>query len=245
MSLAVGNGTVTTTLQIGNNTSAGGSGSPLTALGQTAVSGSTAVAVLGSVAYIGVTGGIDVVDVSDPSDPKVLSSFATNDFPGQSVEALQVYNDELVVLTQNSSATGQSLFIYTLATPTSPTLLGSTAITSNGGQISHLASFSISNNHVYTDAFWYRFFTGSSQIFAQFGESVDIDISNPTSPSVVSSIYNVPPDPSVTYPDGTSGYLDGRSNLWPPDRLDQRQRACSSERRPRRPQAIKGASRAS
>ena len=179
--LPAGNGTVTTTLQVNSQTSFT---PPLSLVGQATISGSAGVAVDGNLAYVGTSGGIDVVDVSNPSAPSVLSTFGASDFPGMSVVALQVYNNELVVLAQNSSFNSQSLLIYSLATPASPTLLGQTPLTFQGNNDSRLGGFSISNNHVYTFAVWYRYYISGGQIFAQFGESLDIDISNPASPAV-------------------------------------------------------------
>ena len=206
-SLPPGTGTVTTTLQLASQTSYG---SPLSLAGVAAISGSSGVAVNGTLAYTGANSGIDVVDVSDPTMPKVLSTFGTSDFPGMTVEALQVYNSELIVLAQSGgSQNQQSLLIYSLATPSSPTLLGQAPITVNGSIESRLAPFTISNNHVYISAFWYRYDTGSGQILNQFGESINVDITDPAHPAVASVIYNDPPDPSTGYPDGTSNVWQG------------------------------------
>ncbi len=205
-SLPPGSGMVTSTLQINSQTSFT---SPLTLAGETPISGASGVAVDGTLAYTGAGSGIDVVDVSDPTNPKVLSTFATSDFPGMTVKQLQVTNGELVVLTQDSSATNQSLLIYSLANPSAPTLLGQTPITVQGSHLSHLSGFVISNNHVFINSFWYRYDTFSNQIFAQFGEDVDIDISNPAAPAVANVIYNDSPDASTGYPDGTSNIWQG------------------------------------
>jgi len=202
--LLAGNGTVTTTVQLNSQTSFT---PPLSLVGQATISGSSGVAVSGNLAYVGAPGGIDVVDVSNPSAPSILSTFGTSDFPGMSVVALQVYNNELVVLAQNSSFNSQSLLIYSLAMPASPTLLGQTPLTFQGNNDSRLGGFSISNNHVYTFAVWYRYDVSGGQIFAQFGEALDVDISNPALPAVDAVIYNDPPDSSTGYPDGTS-------NVW-------------------------------
>ena len=202
--LPAGNSTVTTTLQLNSQTSLT---PPLGLVGQATISGSAGVAVDGNLAYVGASGGIDVVDVSNPSAPSVVSTFGASDFPGMSVYALQVYNNELVVLTQNSGFTSQSILIYSLATPASPTLLGQTPLTFQGQNDSRLGGFSISNNHVYTFSVWYQYTDSSGQVFAQFGETLDIDISNPASPVVDAVIYNDPPDPSTGFPDGTS-------NVW-------------------------------
>ena len=203
-SLPAGTGTVTSTLEVASQTSYG---APLSLVGETSIAASSGVAVAGSFAYVGTSGGIDIVNVANPAAPSVVSTFGSSDFPGYTVVALQVYNNELVALAQASSNTGQLLLIYSLASPTSPTLLGETSLTFQGANDSYLTGFSISNNHVYTSSTWYRYYISGQQIFAQFGETIDIDISNPAAPSVVSVVYNDPPSSSTGYPDGTS-------NIW-------------------------------
>ncbi len=85
---------------------------------------------------------------------------------------LQVYNNELVALTQASER----------HRPDPPDLLVGHAFeprrfsarrrsTFQGGNDANFAGFSISNNHVYTSAIWYRYYTATFQIFDQFGET--------------------------------------------------------------------------
>ena len=162
------------------------------------------MAVSGSLAYVGSGSGIDVVDVSNATSPNVLSTFGSSDFPGITVVALQVSSGNLVALVQNSAGDAESLLIYSLANPSSPTLMGQTPITISGGIPSHLTGFTISNNYVYTSSFWYRYTISSDQIFSQFGESIVININDPVNPSVAGVIFNDPPDSSTGYPDGTS-----------------------------------------
>jgi uncharacterized repeat protein (TIGR01451 family) len=208
--LPAGSGTVTDTLQVTGQSAAF---SPFSLEGQLAISGATGVAVDGSLAYVGTSGGIDVVDISNPSSPKVLSTFGTSDFPSGLAVQMQVYNRELVVLATQFYGPSY-LLVYSLATPSSPTLLGQTPLTLSTGNDMDLTLSSISNDQVYTAAFAYRYFIFSGEIFAQFGESIDIDISDPTHPTVQSVIYNDAPDPTLVYPDGNSKYPDGTSNVW-------------------------------
>jgi uncharacterized repeat protein (TIGR01451 family) len=201
-SLPAGSGTVTETLQVNSRSTFAG---PLALEGQTAVAGSTSVAVDGTLAYVGTSSDIAIVDISNPAKPVVLSTFGSGDFPAGSSVSLQVYNGELVVLAARNGATS-SLLVYSLANAKSPSLLGQTPLTFNSGNDSYLEISSIANNQVYTSAIWYRF-GGGNAIFAQFGESLDVDISNPAAPKVVAAIYNDPPSSSTGYPDGTS-------NVW-------------------------------
>ncbi len=138
ISLPQGSGTVTTTLQIESQSSYT---SPLGLVGTTSISGSSGVAVSGSLAYVGSGSGIDVVDVSDPTTPTVQSTFGSSDFPGMTVVALEVSSGNLVALVQNSAGDAETLLIYSLANPSSPTLLGQTPITISGASPSFLTGF--------------------------------------------------------------------------------------------------------
>jgi uncharacterized membrane protein len=198
--LPAGNGTVTSTLQLAAETSLA---TPLSLAGQLGISGASSVAADGTLAYVGTGTAINIVDISNPAKPALVSTFGTADLPsGASATYLQVTGNELVVLPGKSGQT--SLLICSLANPSTPTLLGQTLLTFNSGNDSFLGGFTIVNNHVYTTSVWYRFNTFSKQIFAQFGESLVVDISNPAAPAVVAAIYNNPPDPSTGFPDGTS-----------------------------------------
>ncbi len=118
--LPAGSGTVTDTLQVTGN----GAKGAFSLAGETSIGSAAGVAVDGNTAYVGTPGGgIDVVDITDPTHPAVLSTFGTTDFPGMVVVAMQVYNNDLVVLTQGQfSHRGQDLLVYSLTSPTSPDL---------------------------------------------------------------------------------------------------------------------------
>jgi uncharacterized membrane protein len=212
--LLVGNGVSTSTLQINAQTTLA---TPLTPQGQLAIAGAQGIATDGSLAYVGETGGIDIVNISNPAQTTVVSTFGSSDLDGGSVEQVTVNNNELVVLVSpagaNATPNGPAFFllIYSLANPSSPTLLGQTQLTFNGTDPQVITGFTIQNNHVYTSAGWYMYALFGGNIFAQFGESLDVDISNPASPAVVNAIYNDPPSPSTVYFGGRTGYTDGTS----------------------------------
>ena len=204
-SLPPGDSTVTTTLQIDGQAL---SPSALSIAGQAAIMGASGVATDGTLAYVGTSAGIDVVDISDPTTPNVLSTFGAGDLAGLGVVAMQVYRNELVVLGQPSSGGPSTLLIYSLASPATPMLLGQTTLEDQANLGYSIEGFTISNDHVYTTAHHSRFFLSDGQIFEQYGQSFDVDISNPASPTVDSVIYNSPPNPSFF---GSSGFRARRS----------------------------------
>ena len=123
--LPPGSGTVTTTLQVNSQLSY--STSPLTTEGLKQIANTSSLALDGTLAYIGTVGGIDVVDVSDPTHPQgpgPLQRRPSLDLAGAAVVAMQVYNGELVVLAGPASTPTSSLLVYSLATPSNPTLPG-------------------------------------------------------------------------------------------------------------------------
>src|SRR5262249_6998171 len=138
--------------------------------------------------------------------PTIVANFGSNDFPSGSGVSLQVYNNELAAVAAARSGASK-LLIYSLTNPSSPTLLGQTPLTVQSANDSNVVLSSVANGHAYTAAFWFRFSTPGNQVIQQFGETLDIDISNPAAPAVASVIYNSPPNPSTGFPDGTS-------NVW-------------------------------
>ena len=71
---------------------------------------------------------------------------------------MQVDNNDLVVVAEPSSGGPSTLLIYSLATPTAPTLLGQTTITFSSNPGYSIEGFTISAGHVYTTAHRLRIF---------------------------------------------------------------------------------------
>ena len=119
---------VTTTATLG---STGTFTNPLTLVGQVATTPSaTSIAVSGTTGYVAGTNGIDIVNISNPTNPTVESTFAQNLIvPGGIAVVRLLGSNELIVGTgETASAPGFSLLIYSIATPTSPVLLSNTTI---------------------------------------------------------------------------------------------------------------------
>ena len=180
--LPAGNGTVTNTLQINSSLATGGQ---FTLEGQTPIAGgASTVAIYGHYAYVGESNGINIVDVSNPADPSVVSTFGSSDFPGGlSSGSVRVSGDELLV----DSASSSKFLVYSLANPTSPQLLGSTNLNLYAGD----NGFVVQNTNAYLSQWYFEYYTFSGSVFAQFGDLFSVDFSNPSSPSQVGSLYGL------------------------------------------------------
>ncbi|MBX9622479.1 MAG: hypothetical protein K2X82_01560, partial [Gemmataceae bacterium] len=207
-----GTATVATTLQA---TSRETFAAPLTPVGTVAIPGAAAVVTRGDRAYVAGTGGIRVVNVADPTNPQVLSTFGAEDIPaGLGIGALELDGDRLVAMINKFDATPDNkIVIYSLADPDAPVRLGQTPLTVGGIDPTGLAPFAVVDHRVYTAAFWYRRFIFGNNVFGQWGESVVVDISDPAAPAVVDVVYNRTPEPNYVYPDGLR-WPDGTSNIW-------------------------------
>ena len=184
-------------------------GTPLGVVSTTPVAGATGVAILGTDSYVGAGGGIDIVDISNPAQPSVLSTFGAGDLGGASVLALQVYNNELVVLAQQSGGAPSTLLIYSLANPTSPTLLGQTPIAFQASTDDYCLRGSRSRTGMSTRP---RTIPASSLRAARFlnstGKASTSTSQTPSHPTVDGVIYNNPPNPSYYFSN------EGTSNFW-------------------------------
>jgi uncharacterized membrane protein len=202
-SLPAGSGTTTVTLQV-NATPDGLA--PLGLVGQTPITGGeTNLAVLGTHAYVGVTGGIDIVDVSNPASPTVVSTF-TSGIPSGQIPYLAIQGSNLIVRAESSSnGPPATVLIYSLANPANPQLLGQASIPS----LSFVGAPQVVGDQVYLSSAWYRYHIFGGDIFEQFGELPSVNISNPAAPALNSIVYNLPPDPAHN-----ENFPDGTSNLW-------------------------------
>ncbi|HEY2784103.1 MAG TPA: transglutaminase domain-containing protein [Fimbriiglobus sp.] len=211
--LAPGNGTVTTTLQVTNTQPA--SGGLLTPLSTLAIPGAAQVQVYGNRAYVVGTGSIRVVDITDPTNPQILTTFGGSDIAaGLGVTGMELDGDRLVVTTGKFDANANAqVLVYSLADPSAPSLLGQSPLTFNGVDYTGMISDTIINHHVYTSSLFFRYFIAGQNVFGQYGESLVIDVTNPSAPAPVSVIFNRPPEPNFTYPDGLK-WPDGSSNIW-------------------------------
>lgn len=183
----VGTGIVTTTVQVDGRMTFP---DPLTLLGAVDTPApQTSVALLGNFAYASGTGGIDIIDVSDPAHPLLVKTFGQSDVPnGQfGFNIVKVVQGQLVVATQVTLNANQfNLLDYSLADPTNPQLVSNTAIPYRF--LSDLLANS-TNTAAFVPTNGFNFFPGGT-IFDRFGSFVSIDLSNVSNPTVGGALFN-------------------------------------------------------
>ena len=87
----------------------------------------TSVAVSGTLAYVAGTQDISVVDISNPTSPKVLSTFGSKDLNlgGETAfNLVGIAGNDLIVASEAATASTINVLVYSLANPQAPTLLG-------------------------------------------------------------------------------------------------------------------------
>jgi len=182
--LPAGGGTITDTLTV--NPNPGSSGGPLTLAGQVQTTPvGEEVALNGKLGYVVGTRGIDVVDVSNPADPKILRTFGQSDVITGASAYAQVAGSELIVASQaNRNANGVRLLIYSLSPdPTDPILVSNTTV-----KAQFATGLFVDGNTVFLSNYGNSY--SGSTLTGQFGNFVAIDISNPASPKLDSVLFN-------------------------------------------------------
>jgi hypothetical protein len=123
------------------------------------------ITVDGATAYLTKYPGFDIVDVSDPSNPTLLGTYDTGDFYGESA-----VKGDILYTTRHVTYDGE-LLAFDVSNPASPTVIGSAPVPARGGVT------------LWGDI---AFITRSSEgVYA-------VDVSIPTDPSPMYSIYGGP-----------------------------------------------------
>ena len=149
------------------------------------------VVVNGSIAYLCGPNGINVVDVSNSSAPKFLSTVGQADVGGAFFACEQLGKSLIGILNP------RTLLVYDITKPTTPTLLTSTTPSFP------FAGYAFFSGQVgFFETNWFDFFQGSNQITAQHGDLYAYDFTNPAQPALLG---NLQPDPNQP----------GSSNLSP------------------------------
>ena len=168
--------TVTNTLIVGSQT----------LLGSVQTDGeATSVALNGNLAYVANTQDIAVVNVSDPTNPQIVTTFGSTDLNQGGLNLVQLDGNNLVVTSQNlSDSTSFNLLVFSLANPSSPQLLSNTTIpyafTSDlvvQGNTAFIPIEGTSND-------------GNGNITDQFGNFLAVDLSNPAAPQLAGVLFN-------------------------------------------------------
>jgi hypothetical protein len=197
--LPPGNGTVTNTLQI--DTSASFT-DPFTLLGQAAGGGARSVVLIGNLAYVCADNGINLFDVTDSTSPQFIKTVG---FPAG---ICRLRGDTLVALRGGNTFV---VALYSLADPQNPRFLGSTPEIPYNFAI----DLAVTDTHAFVSTLQFVFFVGSNDIFAQNGDVLSIDISNPAALQLADVLLNT----NGTNNDGITvvGGVDqsgGNFNMW-------------------------------
>jgi uncharacterized membrane protein len=181
-----GSPTVTNTVQVTAQTPFP---TPLTLLGQvqTTPSGTT-IALDGNLAYVAGTNGIDVVDITDPTNPKVLNTFAGDLIVKDGLTVVRRVGNDLVVGStvethSGSSQFGFKLLVYSLGDPLHPTLISQTPI-----DYAFLGDLLVNGTTVLVPTSGADYFAGFLSF--QFGSLLSLDLSDPAKPVLREALYN-------------------------------------------------------
>jgi uncharacterized protein (TIGR03437 family) len=190
-------------ITVGGGGSGGNSVTQLGSLSLPDIGEGSNVILNGNVAYVCGTQGIHVVDISNSSAPKLLSTFGQGDLNGNGVFCTMFGNNLLEIVNR------QSLYVYSLANPTQPQSLS--------GQVSPPLPFAgsafFSGNTGFFTTDWFEYF--GSTIATQHGELYAYDFSNPSKPAFLSSLqpgsaaasFNLSPRFGGIAVDSTTAYI--------------------------------------
>ena len=194
-----GSVTVTNTLQISGQSS---SPSGLSLVGQVQTTGGgMGFALDGTIAYVGDSGGISVVDVSNPANPTILGTVGASNFTGGAYTQLSIEGDVLSAIVVNITNTSDIAVVnFSLANPDKPQYLGDTLL----DYYFPYHGLATQNNHVYfsIESIYFPFLVG----YALGGDLISVDNSNPADPVLadgLSSYGNPAPMP-----------YGGMDNVW-------------------------------
>ncbi len=159
---------------------------PLTLSGFTGTDAlETGVAIDGNLAYVCGIKDISIVDITDPANPTVLSTFGSDVITQGGLNLCRISGTLLLVASENTvNSNFFNLLIYSIASPTSPTLISDTPI----------------NYHFFSD----MYIQGSTVFFPlngvstfvgvilddQFGDFVSVDFSDPSAPKLSDVLFN-------------------------------------------------------
>ncbi|MGE3818073.1 MAG: Ig-like domain repeat protein [Isosphaeraceae bacterium] len=196
--LPPGDSVATTTLEVSSRV---GLLAPLSLIGQVRTTGvGQGIALLGTIAYVGVPGQVQIVDVSDPMNPVLVKVFGGPDIRDNAEVRPTIDGDLLYVRESRGTTTPHALYVYSLTDPLNPVLLGRTDFNYSftGTPVFH-------QGYIYVNQVSFQFSVGSNNIFAQHGELISLNVTDPTNPTLNAALFRQPPGGS---PNG------GDFNTW-------------------------------
>jgi hypothetical protein len=160
---------------------------PATALGSVTFAGGSADVILnGDTAYACGASAIGVIDISNPSTPRLLSSFASADLGGNAIVGCFQVGQSLVVPVNTQSA-----FVYDISDRRN---LKSQARFTPAFPFSGYVSFLGNTGWFTTDSFTYN--PGPNTISTQSGYFFSVDFTDPAHPAALGNLSSDPSQPA-------------------------------------------------
>lgn len=161
--------------------------SPLTLTGSAAFSNSatSSVALYNNIAYVCGANRIVMVDVTNPASPSMLGEFGDSVFGGAGDRCAintQVATPYLVETFGSPSGTTESFAVYSLSTPSSPTLL---TVASNA--YGHMVDMSFAGNYLFVTTSFLTYYTAGDAVASSEGDFLVFDFTNPAAPTQIAS----------------------------------------------------------
>ena len=188
-SLSPGTDTVTNTLTVGSQTLLGSAQTD---------SEATSLVVNGDLAYVADTQDISIVNISDPTNPLIVTTFGSTDLNQGGLNLVQLDGNNLVVASENvANSESFNVLVYSLSNPSSPQLLSNTTI-----PYAFPSDLAVQGNTAFVPTEGADN-DGNGNITNQFGDFLAVNLSNPAAPQVAGVLFN-----NLGAPEG------GDSNEW-------------------------------
>lgn len=193
--LPPGDGIVTASLNLNSLITLPGPAISLLSLTDTDAIASS-LAIRDNLAYVCGTENVTIFDITDPSQPQILATFADNLINGSFNTKCRIVDDHLVVFWQiGTNANALPILVFDLANPTAPNLV------SNTNQNRHFISTLFFRDRTAYMALAGIRYSGCF-LSSQFGDFATFDFDNFTNPQFLDALLN-PTNP----PDGGTNYV--------------------------------------
>lgn len=183
--LPPGDGTVTTTLTLTSLTPLPTPQIRLLGLVDT-VATATSVALKDNLAYVCGTEDVTIVDVSEPTAPRIVGTFADTLIVGGVSAFCRISGNHLVVMWQRG--TGSNVLpidVFRLDNPTQPTLVRNTSVNYH-----FITSLFLAGDYAFATMSGVNFNTVTNAVLGQFGDFLAFDLSDIENPRLVDVLFN-------------------------------------------------------